>query len=150
MFVSVVSRAHSEQLGGKHIFVRVLSGSRHLTHSTWTHWLVWTACVLSSTILGYIIASAIPDFGSFIALFGALVNPLVCLIPYGVMWWHDYWRPVKPEDRTPKLWALLALNIFISLTGLFIMGAGTYGAVLDVIKSSAAGGPWSCKDNSGS
>ncbi|WOO79628.1 N amino acid transport system protein [Vanrija pseudolonga] len=136
-------------LGGKHIFVRVLSGSHHLTHSTKTHWIVWSACVFSSAFLGYIIASAIPDFGSFVGLFGALVNPAVAIVPYGAMWWHDNWRPVKPEQRTLKLWALLALNIFITFTGLFITVAGTYGAVIDLIKSSASGGPWSCKDNSG-
>lgn len=63
-------------LAGKNLFVRILMGSYHLNHSTKTHWITWLSCVLGSVLVGYVIASAIPIFGTLISLIGALVCPL--------------------------------------------------------------------------
>lgn len=63
-------------LAGKNLFVRILKGSHHLNHSTKTHWITWLSCVFGSVVVGYIIASAIPIFGSLISLIGAVVCPL--------------------------------------------------------------------------
>lgn len=52
-------------ISAKHIFVRVLHGSKHLTHNTKTHWATWLGCTAASTIVAYIIGSAIPIFGEF-------------------------------------------------------------------------------------
>ncbi|TXT10607.1 hypothetical protein VHUM_02112 [Vanrija humicola] len=136
---------------GKHWFVLILKGSPHMTSNSPTHFLTWFGCMFGNIVLGYIIASAIPNFGSIISLVGSVIIPTVAIWPYIFLWWHDNWRFASAEERR-QWWrrAELALNILCCLLGLFITVAGTYGSVLDVIDSSAAGGPWSCKDNSNS
>ncbi|TXT05311.1 uncharacterized protein COLE_06631 [Cutaneotrichosporon oleaginosum] len=137
-------------LAGKNLFVRLLKGSYHLNHSTKTHWITWLSCVLGSVIVGYIIASAIPIFGTLISLIGAVVCPLVCFIPYTIMWIHDNWR--LSDVRTTKRRMGFYLNIVLLILGIFLLAAGTYGAIEDLITVTKGpiGKPWGCADNSGS
>jgi len=49
--------------------------------------------------------------------------------------------------------ALVALNVFLILAGLFIMVTGTWAAAVSIKRSYATGAissPFSCADNSGS
>jgi amino acid permease len=137
-------------LAGKNLFVRILKGSYHLNHSTKTHWITWLSCVFASVIVGYIIASAIPIFGTLISLIGALVCPLVCFIPYNLCWLHDNWR--LSNVRTTKRRMGLYLNCLLLVLGTFLLVAGTYGAIMDLIDVTKGpiGKPWGCADNSGS
>ncbi|BEJ10830.1 hypothetical protein CspHIS471_0102520 [Cutaneotrichosporon sp. HIS471] len=136
-------------LAGKNLFVRILSGSYHLNHSTKTHWITWLSCVLGSVLVGYVIASAIPIFGTLISLIGALICPLVCFFPYNLMWIHDNWR--LSHVRTTKRRMGLYLNILIIILAAFLFAAGTYGAIMDLISvtKKPIGKPWGCSDNSG-
>ncbi|GMK59638.1 hypothetical protein CspeluHIS016_0802440 [Cutaneotrichosporon spelunceum] len=137
-------------LAGKNLFVRILAGSHHLNHSTKTHWITWLSCVAGSVIVGYIIASAIPIFGTLISLIGAIICPLVCFIPYNLMWLHDNWR-MSNAPRTLKRRMGMYLNVFILILGLYLFAAGTYGAIEDLIAvtKQPMGKPWGCADNSG-
>ncbi|KAL1412208.1 hypothetical protein Q8F55_003219 [Vanrija albida] len=136
-------------LGAKHIFVRALHGSHHLTHPTRTHYIAWFSTVFGTTAIAYLFASALPNFGSIIGFFGALTVPPNALFPYPFMWWHDNWRFATPEERTPRKRVLLCINIFIVVSGAFMTIAGLYGAGVELVKASAERGPWSCADNSG-
>lgn len=138
-------------LCGKNVFVRILAGSKHLTANSAVHWTTWLSCTFGSVMLGYIIASAIPIFGSLISFIGALICPLVCILPYCVMWWHDHWRGKTTEERK-RGWTtpLAILNLVIFVVGWFLLIAGTYGAVVDLINTTVDNGPWTCADNSGS
>jgi amino acid permease len=131
--------------------VRILKGSRHLAANTLVHWATWLSCTAGSVIIGYIIASAIPIFGSLIGFIGALICPVVCLIPYPIMWWHDNWRGRTKEERSvPSIRINFYLNVILLIAGLFLMIAGTYGSVVDLINTTVDTGPWTCADNSGS
>lgn len=66
------------------------------------------------------------------------------------MWWNDNWRYATSAERTGKKKAMFAFNILVLLIGVFITGAGTYGAVDTIIKDKSRTTPWSCADNSGS
>jgi hypothetical protein len=89
--------------------------------------------------------------GSIISLVGALIAPMLCIIPFGFMWLHDNIRGKDCKSLTwgLKLHGLWAL--FVIVVGFFIMGAGTWAAVLGIIATEGQGGkPWSCSDNSNS
>ncbi|KAL1408875.1 hypothetical protein Q8F55_005689 [Vanrija albida] len=137
-------------LCGKNLFVRILHGSPHLSKSTPTHWITWLLCTAGSVIVGYIIASAIPIFGSLIGFIGALICPNVCIVPYVFMWFHDNWRMVPADERTTRTKVMAGLNILLLTIGAFLTVAGTYGAVVDLINTTVDQKPWSCNDNSGS
>ncbi|KAL1412816.1 hypothetical protein Q8F55_000564 [Vanrija albida] len=135
-------------LASKTIMVRLLSGSRHLTNNSPTHWASWIGCLAFITIFAYIVASAVPNFGNIISLMGALLSPNNCFIPYAFMWWHDNWRYATAEERAqPRRIIKLCTHIFLLIVAFLITSAGTWAAVVDVINSSSKAGPWSCADN---
>lgn len=65
----------------KYVFIRILRGSRHLTANTVTHWVTWLSCTGGVVVVAYIIASAVPRFGSLVSLIGALLGTLICFQP---------------------------------------------------------------------
>ncbi|TPR06131.1 putative integral membrane protein [Aspergillus niger] len=90
--VSVVLFLH---LPSKHIFMRILRGSRHLTAQTPTHWIAWIGSTFSITMIAYIIASSIPVFSDLVSLVGALLATSLCFQPMGFMWLYDNWEPER-------------------------------------------------------
>ncbi|WOO84297.1 N amino acid transport system protein [Vanrija pseudolonga] len=135
-------------LAAKYFFVRILSGSVHLSKPSAVHWGTWLACVFGSIGIAYIIASAIPIFSNLISLVGALIGPSVCIIPYTIMWYHDNWKLVAPSERTGRARLMLAFNVLLAVIGVFLTVAGTYGAIKTIIDDKTRGKPWSCADNS--
>ncbi|KAE8137477.1 transmembrane amino acid transporter [Aspergillus pseudotamarii] len=139
-------------VSSKYIFVRLLQGSEHLTANTFQHWATWLGCTLGATLIAYIIASAIPVFNSLVSLVGALFGTLMSFQPMGCMWLYDNWKGNKRE-RTLRWYFMLAWSLFVILSGTFLMVAGTYGSVVEVIdsyKESSGSAAWSCADNSNS
>lgn len=137
------------QLPAKYCFVRLLKGSRHLTSNTFVHWAVWFGCTITSTVIAYVIASAIPVFGGLVSLVGALLGTLMCFQPMGCMWLYDNWH--KP--RTAWWTFMVGWSIFVIVSGFFLMIGGTYGSVVEIINSykiSGGSAAFGCADNSNS
>ncbi|KAH7244546.1 uncharacterized protein BKA55DRAFT_515738 [Fusarium redolens] len=139
-------------LASKHVFVRVLRGSKHLAANTFTHWASWIGCTFGITVVAYVIASGIPIFGGLVSLIGALLATSLSFQPMGCMWLYDNWKRGK-QDRLIT-WSIGVLwSITIILLGTFLTIAGTYASVVDIIASykvSGGSAAWSCADNSGS
>ncbi|VTT61365.1 unnamed protein product [Fusarium fujikuroi] len=148
----IVGATINAHVTGKYVFVRVLRGSRHLTANTLTHWATWLSLTFSAALLAYIIASAIPVFGSLVSLVGALLGTLQTFQPYGCFWLYDNWSAGKQEKSLK--WVLMVVwSSFVILSGTFLMVAGTYGSVIGVIDSykvSEGSAAFSCADNSNS
>ncbi|KAF9775051.1 hypothetical protein IL306_006876 [Fusarium sp. DS 682] len=148
----IVGATINAHVTGKYAFVRILRGSKHLTANTITHWATWLGLTFATSLLAYIIASAIPVFGSLVSLVGALLGTLQTFQPYGCFWLYDNWSAGK-QERSVK-WILMAVwSSFVILSGMFLMIAGTYGSVIGVIDSYKASGgsaAFSCADNSNS
>ncbi|CAK9780360.1 hypothetical protein CC85DRAFT_287903 [Cutaneotrichosporon oleaginosum] len=147
LFFSVILWVH---IPAKFIFVRLLRGSEHLTRNSVTHWATWLIASFACTTVAYIIGSAIPILNSIISLVGALIAPTLCITPFGAMWLHDNvrgrsWRSLSTWKQAQTAWAILVI-----LIGVFITVAGTYGAVVTIVKQPGEGSPWSCADNSNS
>lgn len=139
-------------ISAKHVFVRVLHGSHHLSHNTWTHWLTWLGCTAGCVLASYIIASAIPIFGSLIGFIGALLCPAVAIIPLIFMWFYDNWAWrawLHPSSMPLRKRFMAGVNVVFLLVGAFFTVGGTYAAVVELIHTSAETGPWTCVNNSG-
>lgn len=145
------SKTDAKQFPAKLLFVRLLRNSRHLTTSTTTHWVTWLGSVAAVTVVSYIIASAVPIFGGLVSLIGGLLVPLMSFQPMGMMWFYDNWRY---RTRRTRMWTCnLVCSVFVILFGCFIMIAGTYGSITDIIDTYRESGgslAWSCADNSNS
>ncbi|KAF5679909.1 neutral amino acid permease [Fusarium heterosporum] len=137
---------------GKYAFVRILRGSRHLTANTFVHWAAWLGLTFTTSLVAYIIASAIPVFGSLVSLVGALLGTLQTFQPYGCFWLYDNWA-MGIHERSLNWILMVTWSIFVIVSGTFLMIAGTYGSVLGIIdsnKTSGGSSAWSCADNSNS
>ncbi|KAI3551919.1 transmembrane amino acid transporter [Colletotrichum filicis] len=148
----IVSAAVLLHLPSKHVFVRILRGSRHLTANTFTHWATWIGCTFTVALVAYLVASGIPVFNSLISLIGALLGTLICFQPMGCMWFYDNWTKGK-QNPTIRWYAMCVWAAFVVVSGTFLMVAGTYSSIMGIIndyngpnRSSA----WSCADNSNS
>jgi hypothetical protein len=139
------------QFPAKLLFVRILRNSKHLTTSTPTHWITWLSSVAGITLISYIVASAVPIFGGLVSLIGGLLVPLMSFQPMGMMWLYDNYN-----TRSHSTWSWkvgFGCSVGIIIFGCFIMVAGTYGAVVDIIETYRESGgtlAWSCADNSNS
>ncbi|KAF4447200.1 amino acid transporter [Fusarium austroafricanum] len=133
-------------LPAKHIFMRILRGSKHLTANTTTHWVTWIGSTLTVSLVAYIVASGIPVFGGLVSLIGALFGTFLSLQPMGCMWLYDHWK----EERTSRWYCMVSWSVFVIMAGTFLMVAGTYGSIVGIINSPDRTGAWSCADNSNS
>ncbi|KAF5675569.1 neutral amino acid permease [Fusarium denticulatum] len=139
-------------LASKHVFVRVLRGSKHLAANTFTHWASWIGCTFGITVVAYVIASGIPIFGGLVSLIGALLATSLSFQPMGCMWLYDNWERGK-QDRSISWFIGVLWSVTIIVLGTFLTTAGTYASVVDIIASykvSGGSAAWSCADNSGS
>lgn len=98
-------------------------------------------------VIGYLIASAVPDFESLVSLIGALLGTFICIQPYGAMWFYDNWSLRKSPDRG-RWWIFGACwAAFVIVFGFYFMAAGSYGAVHRIMEDYGKGGaaPWACE-----
>ncbi|KAH7142878.1 transmembrane amino acid transporter protein-domain-containing protein [Dactylonectria estremocensis] len=136
-------------LPAKHIFVRILRGTEHLSANSVIHWVTWLGSTFSVSLVAYLIASGIPVFGGLVSLIGALLGTFLCFQPMGCMWLYDSWG----DKRTIRWHLMVAWSVFVIVLGTFLMIAGTYGSITSLLDSYKAEGgtkAWSCADNSNS
>ncbi|CAG9998270.1 unnamed protein product [Clonostachys byssicola] len=139
-------------LPAKQVFVRALRGSKHLTSNTPIHWATWLGSTFATVLAAYLVASGIPVFGQLVSLIGALLGTLLSFQTMGFMWLHDNWSEGK-QNPTMKWWLMVAWSIFVIVSGSFLMVAGTYGSIQNIVDSykvSGGSAAWSCADNSNS
>ncbi|GKT86475.1 transmembrane amino acid transporter [Colletotrichum tofieldiae] len=148
----IVSAAVMLHLASKHIFVRILRGSRHLAANTFVHWSTWLGCTFTITLVAYLIASGIPVFNSLISLIGALLGTMISFQPMGCMWLYDNWSKGR-QAPTLRWYLMVAWSCFVIGSGTFLTIAGTYSAIVGIIddyNGSGGSAAWSCADNSNS
>ncbi|KAJ2997326.1 hypothetical protein NUW58_g683 [Xylaria curta] len=124
----IVSTTILTHIPAKYIFVRILSGSRHLSESTPTHWISWFSCTAGITIIAYVVANAVPVFGGLVSLIGALFGTIMTFQPMGCMWLYDNWHR-KDEGRTLRWYATASWSVLVIVLGTFLTIAGTYGSI---------------------
>ncbi|PIG82840.1 amino acid transporter [Aspergillus arachidicola] len=148
----VVSTIITLHFASKYIFLRLLGGSEHVTANSFKHWATWLGCTFVITASSYLIASGIPIFSNLISLIGALLGTALSFQPMGCMWLYDNWK--SGRERPTVRWTLrTSWSIVVILSGCFLMVAGTYGSIVNIIASSKTpsnASAWSCVDNSNS
>ncbi|KAK0524054.1 hypothetical protein OC835_006050 [Tilletia horrida] len=140
LYASVVS---------KYIFARIFVGSRHYNNHTAVGWSAWTAIVVVTWIIGWIIGEGIPFFGDLLSLMSALFDGWFGCI---------FWAVAYAEINHGQLWVgqglnrkvQTVLNVIIFAAGIFIFGPGLYTSVQAIIDSYSLGyikSPFTCASN---
>lgn len=129
----------------KLVFVRLLRNSRHLSHNTPTHYLVWFGCIFFNISISFIIAEAIPVFDNLLSFVGALLCTTLAITIECIMFVYEERRLRKP--LTPGRIALHVFNGLLMLASVFATVTGLWASVV-AFKGVKSTQPFSCADNS--
>ncbi|PHH72910.1 hypothetical protein CDD82_5742 [Ophiocordyceps australis] len=134
------------------VFFRLFRNSRHLNDHTVIGWGSWTAILLATWIMAFIISQVIPFFSSLLSVMSSLFDSWFGFIFWGVA----YFRMRRADEeigrrRRPVFdYMSMAFNIVIILTGIFFLTVGTYASVqgiIDAFADGTVGGVFSCGTN---
>jgi len=98
-------------------------------------WLLWVATIAVVTLVGWVIAEAVPFFNALLGLISSLfISGFSFYFP--ALFWFTLLRDGKTSKRD---YGLLVLNIGLLLFGLAILGLGVYASVEDILTTYAKG-----------
>ncbi|KAF1352634.1 hypothetical protein EJ07DRAFT_136583 [Lizonia empirigonia] len=108
-------------------------------------WSVWICLITIITIIGWIIAEAIPFFNALLGLISSLfISGFTFYFP--ALFWFQLVKEGK-WNSTKKNIFLSILNACVFIIGIVILGAGTYASVEDIIhqyNGGAVRSPFTC------
>jgi hypothetical protein len=112
-------------------------------------WSVWICLITIITIIGWIIAEAIPFFNALLGLISSLfISGFTFYFP--ALFWFQLVKEGKWNSSTKNI-ALSILNACVFIIGIVILGAGTYASVEDIIHQYSGGdvrGAFTCNARS--
>jgi hypothetical protein len=100
-------------------------------------WAVWFCLITIVTIIGWIIAEAIPFFNALLGLISSLfISGFTFYFP--ALFWFQLVREGGCFSSTKNI-VLTLLNALVFIIGIVILGAGTYASVEDIIHQYSSG-----------
>lgn len=112
-------------------------------------WAVWIVLISVVTIIGWIIAEAIPFFNALLGLISALfISGFTFYFP--ALFWFQLVKKGKWNADWKNI-TLSILNVVVFCIGIIVLGAGTYASVEDIRTQYTSGGvrsPFTCSAES--
>jgi hypothetical protein len=112
-------------------------------------WGVWICLITIVTIIGWVIAEAIPFFNALLGLISSLfISGFTFYFP--ALFWFKLVKVGKWNKNMHNI-SLSVLNAIIFVIGLIVLGAGTYASVEDIITQYTSGnvrGAFTCSAKS--
>ncbi|KAH8700061.1 transmembrane amino acid transporter protein-domain-containing protein [Phaeosphaeriaceae sp. PMI808] len=112
-------------------------------------WAVWTGLITTITIIGWIIAEAIPFFNALLGLISSLfISGFTFYFPS--LFWFQLVKTGKWNSGLKNI-CLSILNAIVFLIGIAVLGCGTYASVEDIITQYTRGsvrGAFTCSAKS--
>jgi amino acid permease len=134
---------------GRYIMDRVFPNSPIRFVSDARGWAVWFCLITTVTIVGWIIAEAIPFFNALLGLISALfISGFTFYFP--ALFWFKLIKKGKWNDSLKNI-SLTILNACTFLIGIAVLGCGTYASVQDIISQYNSGdvrGAFTCSAKS--
>lgn len=122
---------------GRYIMDRAFPHSQIRFVSDARGWAVWFCLITTVTIIGWIIAEAIPFFNALLGLISALfISGFTFYFP--ALFWFKLIKKGKWNDSAKNI-ALTILNACTFLIGIAVLGCGTYASVQDIINQYSSG-----------
>jgi hypothetical protein len=134
---------------GRYIMDRAFPTSpiRYVTNPA--GWGVWIALITVITVIGWVIAEAIPFFNALLGLISSLfISGFTFYFP--ALFWFQLVKVGKWNANAKNI-SLSVLNAIVFVIGLVVLGAGTYASVEDIItqyNSGAVRSPFTCSAQS--
>lgn len=145
LIVIFVSGSINTVAAGRYLHYRIFKGTPHQFISTRLGVVAWVAIIGILTVIGWVLAVAIPFFNDLLGIISALcVSGFSFYLP-GFCWFillkEGSWR------KSLKNILLSIVNLFIILLGFFFLVGGIYGSVVgirDEYKNGQIGKPFQC------
>ncbi|KZS95173.1 hypothetical protein SISNIDRAFT_439216 [Sistotremastrum niveocremeum HHB9708] len=135
-------------VSARFIFFRIFANSHHRYSNTFTAWSTWTGIIAITWIFAFIIAEVIPFFSDMLSLMSSLFDGW-----FGFIFWGMAYLTLYPGERKWKgFWrsSETVLNYSLIVIGLFILIAGTYVSIQQIIddyRANLVGVAFSCANN---
>ncbi|KAJ5832296.1 hypothetical protein N7474_000607 [Penicillium riverlandense] len=140
-------------VSARFIFFRIFEGTRHKANHTVVGWASWAGILFALWIAAWIIAEVIPFFSDLLSIMSSLFDSF-----FGFIFWGVAYLRMRYNDHGPRFYAVRGIrgwigaivNVFLILTGVFFLTAGTYASVDSVVVSyrkGAFGKPFTCASN---
>ncbi|KAH7093372.1 transmembrane amino acid transporter protein-domain-containing protein [Paraphoma chrysanthemicola] len=134
---------------GRYIMDRVFPNSPIRYVTTKAGWGVWIALITVITVIGWIIAEAIPFFNALLGLISSLfISGFTFYFP--ALFWFQLVKEGKWNANAKNI-ILSILNAVVFVIGLVVLGAGTYASVEDILtqyNSGSVRSPFTCSAQS--
>ena len=133
-------------VASKYIFSRLFRNTKHVARRTNLSTVVWVGVTAVLWAIAMVIAESIPVFNSLLGLISALFVSWFSYGLPGIFWlWMHYGSWFKSWKQTLRFLP----NAMLLLTGILILGLGTWSSVL-AIADEKSSQPWTCASNAAS
>lgn len=135
--VIFISGSINSTVVGRYIIGRAFKNSPIRYINTKAGWLTWIGLIAAITIVGWVIATAIPFFNDLLGIISSLfISGFTFYFP------ALFWFGLLKEGKWYKGWKNITLSIVnacVLVMGLMVLVAGTYASVADILSQYASG-----------
>lgn len=135
--VIFISGSINSTVVGRYILDRAFPHSTIKYINTKKGWIVWIALIATITIIGWVIAEAVPFFNDLLGLISSLfISGFTFYFP------ALFWFVLLKKGKWNKDWKNITLTIvngIIFAMGMAVLGCGAYATVQDIIDEYASG-----------
>lgn len=149
MPVIFISGSINGTVVGRYIMDRAFANSPIRFIKDVKGWSVWAALICVVSVIGFIIAEAIPFFNALLGLISSLF-----ISGFTFYWPALFWFQLVKVGKWNDGWHNLSLSIcngIVFVIGIVVLGAGTYSSVEDILKQYNSGSvrsPFTCSAKS--
>ena len=147
--VIFISGSINSVVVGQYIIRRAFPNSPIRYVNSKAGWMVWIALIAIITIIGFVIAEAIPFFNALLGLISSLfISGFTFYFP--ALFWFQLVKTGKWNEGWKNI-TLSIVNAIVFVIGLAILGLGTYASVEDIMSQYNSGsvrGSFTCDSSS--
>ena len=147
--VIFISGSINSTVVGRYILGRAFKNSPIRYINTKMGWITWIALIAGITIIGWVIAEAIPFFNDLLGIISSLfISGFTFYFP------ALFWFMLLKEGKWNQGWKNITLSIVnaaVLLMGVMVLVAGTYASAQDIVSQYATGkvgGSFTCESSS--
>ncbi|KAF2721895.1 hypothetical protein K431DRAFT_319981 [Polychaeton citri CBS 116435] len=143
--VIFISGSINGTVAGRYIIARMFPNSQIKYINTKQGWMVWIVLIAAITIIGWVIAEAIPFFSALLGIISSLFISAFSFSFPALFYFH-----ILSDGNWFRGWKAISLSLInfgVLIFGIAVLGCGTYASVQDIVngyKDGTVRGSFSC------
>lgn len=147
--VIFISGSINGTVAGRYIMGRAFKNSEIQYIHSKKAWMIWLALIAVITLIGWIIAEAVPFFNALLGLISSLF-----ISGFTFYWPALFWFQLVKKGKWYRGWKNITLSIvnaIVFVIGIMVLVCGTYASVEDILHQYSSGkvrGSFTCDSSS--